>query len=195
MKLINIDNITTYVPESYADCVTLIRSDFQRYLGKRIGSVLKLWCYHFKDPGMGFLFYFRLSQYKGPLYLYWRLRMEKYKRKYCLQIPRSIACGRGLYLGHGMCMAINASAVIGSNVNLGQFLTIGTNKGSAAHIADNCYIGPSVCLVEDVHIGEGAVVGAGAVVTRDVPAGCSVAGVPAKIISENCGYTPTRMAD
>lgn len=51
-------------------------------------------------------------------------------------------------------------------------------------IGDNVYIGPSVCIVENVSIGDNATIGAGAVVVKDVPANATVAGVPAKVISE-----------
>jgi len=39
-----------------------------------------------------------------------------------------------------------------------------------------------VIVLDSVHIGEGAVIGAGAVVTRDIPANAIVAGVPAKVV-------------
>ena len=61
------------------------------------------------------------------------------------------------------------------------------NKGKAATIEDDVYIAPSVCLVEDVVIGRGSVVGAGSVVTEDVPPQSIVVGVPAKIIKR---YNP-----
>lgn len=41
----------------------------------------------------------------------------------------------------------------------------------------------SVCIVRGVTIGEGATIGAGAVVVDDVPAGATVAGVPARVVS------------
>lgn len=54
----------------------------------------------------------------------------------------------------------------------------------AATIGDCVYIGPSVCIVEDVKIGDRATIGAGAVVVKDVAAGSTVAGNPAHVISE-----------
>lgn len=78
---------------------------------------------------------------------------------------------------------MNPTAKIGNNCNLSQFTTIGANEGKAAVIGDNVYIGPSVCLVENVIIGDNVTIGAGAVVVKDVPDDATVAGVPAKIIS------------
>ncbi|MCB2129760.1 MAG: acyltransferase [Rhodobacteraceae bacterium] len=49
-------------------------------------------------------------------------------------------------------------------------------------IGPDCWIGARAILTAGVTIGEGAVIGAGSVVTKDVPAGCIAAGVPAKVI-------------
>lgn len=73
--------------------------------------------------------------------------------------------------------------VIGNNVNISQFLNIGSNGATPAVIGDNVWIGPSVCLVENVHIGNNSVIATGAVVTKDVPDNVTVAGVPAKVIT------------
>jgi acetyltransferase-like isoleucine patch superfamily enzyme len=52
-------------------------------------------------------------------------------------------------------------------------------------IKDNVWIGMNCVILKGVIIGEGAVIAAGSVVTKSVPAGCLVAGVPAKVIKEN----------
>lgn len=52
-------------------------------------------------------------------------------------------------------------------------------------IGDNVWIGAGSIILKGVHIGEGSMIAAGAVVTRDVPAHCVVGGVPAKVIKEN----------
>ena len=86
--------------------------------------------------------------------------------------------------GHGICMVVSQHTVIGNNVNLSQFINIGTNRGEGATIGDNVYIGPQACIVGKVHIGDGSNIGAGAVVVKDVPPGTTVGGVPARVISD-----------
>ncbi len=190
MKFVDVEGIIIPNPESYKDCIELIRSDYFRVFGRRISSTLKLWLLHFKSPSLGFLFYYRLCKYRGIFWPYLRLRMEKYKRKYAFQIPLAARIGYGLYLGHDTGVIINGSAVIGNNVNLSQFTTIGSLKSNAATIEDEVYIGPSVCIVEDIRIGKRAMIGAGAVVTHDIPAGSSAAGVPARVVNPDADYSP-----
>jgi len=49
-------------------------------------------------------------------------------------------------------------------------------------IGDNVWVGMNCIILKGVHIGKNAVIGAGSVVTRDIPADCVAAGVPAKVI-------------
>lgn len=51
-------------------------------------------------------------------------------------------------------------------------------------IGDNCYIGPGVKIVKPVKIRNNVVIGANAVVNKDIPDDCMVAGMPAKIIKK-----------
>lgn len=103
--------------------------------------------------------------------------------KYGIQIPRTTKIGYGFYIGHGVGIVINGGTVIGNNVNISQFLSIGTNNRTPATIGDNVYIGPHVSIIEDVKIGSNSTIGAGSVVIKDVPEDVTVAGVPAKVIA------------
>lgn len=58
------------------------------------------------------------------------------------------------------------------------------------YIGQNCFIGARSLILPGVRIGDGAVVGAGSVVVKDVPPGCVVAGNPAQIVRENIEVGP-----
>jgi acetyltransferase-like isoleucine patch superfamily enzyme len=61
-------------------------------------------------------------------------------------------------------------------------------------IEDNVLVGANAVVIEGVHVGEGAVVAAGAIVTKDVPAHTVVAGVPARVIKEIDAKTEAKTA-
>ncbi|GAB3595891.1 Serine acetyltransferase [Corynebacterium faecale] len=115
--------------------------------------------------------------------------------KFNSRIPYQAVIGEGTELGvGGIGVAIHPRAVIGRGCTIGQNSTIG---GRSRHqmnfeVGDNVYIGPGAKCVGG-KIGSNVVVGANAVVTKEVPDNVVVAGVPAKIISRNVedyrGYT------
>lgn len=107
------------------------------------------------------------------------------RTKIRIQIPREVRVGYGLYIGHGGPIIVNPTAIIGDNCNLSQFTTIGSNEGQAAIIGDNTYIGPNVCIVENVRIGNKVTIGAGSVVTKDIPDNATAVGNYAKVINYN----------
>ena len=154
------------IAESYRDALLLFKTDVYRLYGGismcKIPSLILNRC-------LRFLFFFRMAQYKGwahPLFI--RIS-NHYAEKYALMIFPETRVGYGLYLGHGFNTIVNSSAVIGNNVNLSHGVTIGANNTKAAIIGDNVYIGPNVCTVGNCKLGNGATVGAGSVVTRDIP--------------------------
>lgn len=61
---------------------------------------------------------------------------------------------------------------------------LGWECGKPITLADNVWLGAGVIVCPGVIIGEDTVVGAGAVVTRDLPAGVVAAGVPARVLRE-----------
>lgn len=152
--------------------------------GKNV-TFLQLWMATWRNHSFRYNFWLRLSAHKGIFYLFCKWMLHRCAIKYGLDIPSSTLIGYGLYIGHGYGTIVNPTAIIGNNVNLSQFTTIGSNEGQAAIIGDNVYIGPSVCIVEHVIIGSDSCIGAGAVVTKDIPSGSTAAGVPAKVIGVN----------
>lgn len=65
-----------------------------------------------------------------------------------------------------------------------SFFNSTPNKRGPINIGDRAWLGSHCVILDQVNIGEGAVVAAGAVVTKDVPPFAVVGGVPAKIIGE-----------
>lgn len=163
-----------------------IASDYQRYTGKR-GGVRAILTYLLigRNHCFNYSFWLRLASRRNPLFPIALLMHKRMTTKYGVQIPRTCQIGYGFYIGHGIGIVINPGTKIGNNVNISQFLTIGSNKGTPATIGDNVYIGPNVCIVEDVKIGNNSTIGAGSVVVKDIPEGATAAGVPAKVISYN----------
>ena len=68
------------------------------------------------------------------------------------------------------------------------------------HIGSDCWFGASVTVCPGVTIGDGCVIGAGSVVTRDIPSGCFAAGVPCRVIrkltaADSMRFLPEILAD
>lgn len=117
-----------------------------------------------------------------------RLALRRLRYRMGINLPHATRIGPGLLIGHAGGIVVNAAAVIGSNCNISHGVTIGSTKGSRAGvpvIGDNVYIGPGAVLIGNIEIHDGAAIGANSVVTSDVPAGCTVAGNPARIVSTN----------
>lgn len=127
----------------------------------------------------------RLSNSGGGIAFISKRLHKRYTTKYGIQIPYNTKIGYGFYIGHGVGVVINGGTTIGNNVNISQFLSNGTNKHTPATIGNNVYIGPNVCIVEDVKIGNDTIIAAGSVVIRDIPQNSTAVGSPAKVISEN----------
>lgn len=103
-------------------------------------------------------------------------------------------------------MNVHVNASVGGEINIGKDCLFGPNVvlRTAGHkfdslnvlirkqghtisniiIDDNVWVGANAVILGGVHIGQGAIIGAGAVVTKDVPANVIVGGVPAKIIKK-----------
>ena len=142
--------------------------------------------------------------------VYWSVRMDTppYRRFSLGQhsVVESFCCINnavgdviiGDYTRIGLHNTIIGPVTIGNHVNLAQGITVtalnhnfsepgkrideqGVSTGQVV-IGDDVWIGANAVVLPNVSIGCHSVIAAGAVVTKDVPDGCVVAGVPAKII-------------
>ena len=93
--------------------------------------------------------------------------------------------GAGLYIEHGFSTIISAES-IGENCWINQQVTIGfSNKSDCPIVGDNVRIAAGAKVIGKVRIGNNSVVGANAVVVKDVPDNCTVGGVPASILRDH----------
>ncbi len=89
--------------------------------------------------------------------------------------------GGGLIIQHGFSTIINAKK-IGKNCKIFQQVTIGYNGDEQPVIGDNVVVCCGAKIIGGVKVGNNVIIGANAVVCKDIPDNVVVAGVPAKII-------------
>jgi acetyltransferase-like isoleucine patch superfamily enzyme len=105
-----------------------------------------------------------------------------------------IEIGSQTFINYGTSIAARASVKIGSYCLLGHYTFVMDNnqhgmirrwdlpQSEPVIIEDHVWIGSKTVILPGVHIGSRAVVGAGSVVTKDIPPRCVAAGNPARVI-------------
>ena len=139
-------------------------------------------------PGVWALGFHRLSHWlwEGRLYLLARLVNHFSRFVTAIDIHPGARIGERFFLDHGFSV-IGETAEIGDDVTIYQSVTLGgTNPtagiGGKRHptLRNGVVIGSGAQVLGPIEVGEGARVGANAVVTRDVPPNVSVVGIPAR---------------
>jgi len=104
-----------------------------------------------------------------------------------ISLPAQCEIGDGIYIGHYGSIILEAQARIGHNCSLAQNVTIGTAPSSegpgAPTIGNRVFIGAHSVIVGSITVGDDAVICAGSVVNKTVPARAVVMGNPARVVS------------
>lgn len=158
-----------------------------------------------------YTFYLKHSEFpKGSIPLwraaYWRARGAKIgngsKISFNVQIenPQKITIGTSTIIAHDTILDGRAGLTIGNDVLVGfhsKLLTLTHNfsdpsilirkqgfSGDPIQLGNDVWIGTSVIILPGIKISDGSIIGAGSVVTKDVPPYVIVGGSPAKIIGK-----------
>jgi serine O-acetyltransferase len=115
----------------------------------------------------------------APLF---RLRAVRLGELLGFTVPMHVT-GPGFSIAHAGTVTISHLASVGRNCRIHTDVCIGEVEEAAPVIGDNVWIGPGAKIFGPVTVGDGAVIGANAVVLEDVPAGATVGGIPARVVS------------
>ena len=104
-----------------------------------------------------------------------------------IEIHPGATIGRRFFIDHGMGVVIGETAEVGDDVTLYHGVTLGGtswNKGKRHPTLENgVVVGAGAKVLGPVVVGEGARIGSNSVVTKPVPAGATVVGIPGRVIN------------
>ena len=113
---------------------------------------------------------------------------------FSVDIHPAAKIGEGIMLDHATGIVIGETTIVENNVSIMQSVTLGgTGKDNGDRhpkVRAGVLISAGAKILGNIEIGEGAKVGAGSVVLKDVDAHTTVAGVPAKIVGKPMSSTP-----
>lgn len=167
--------------------IFLIRDFFELYISNYIVSYIPIW-------GLRRCYYKLMRMKIGK---HSQINMSLYS--FC---PWKINIGSNTHINHGCFLDGRGGIRIGNNVSISHNVSILTgshdiqsadfqSRFRPVELGDYVWIGVNATILSGTHIGQGSVIAAGAVVTKDVPPYSIVGGIPAQIIAkrtENLNY-------
>ena len=122
---------------------------------------------------------------RAPLSILYRVMYRRVRNVYGIELPYSVELGRNVIFEHQGAVVIHGCAKIGDGCIIRQGVTIGNRTLDkpleAPTLGQNVNVGAGAKILGGLTIGDDAVIGANAVVLKDVPAGALAVGVPATI--------------
>lgn len=135
---------------------------------------------------------------RAPLSIVYRAMFRHVRNVYGIELPYSAKVGRRVIFEHQHGIVVHGNCVIGDDSIVRQGVTLG-NKSldrpfDAPVLGSRVNVGAGAKILGAVRIGDGAAIGANAVVLSDVPAGAIAVGIPAKVVRGG-GETAGKAAD
>ncbi|NMG10780.1 serine O-acetyltransferase [Brasilonema sp. UFV-L1] len=143
-----------------------------------------LFCY----PGLQALILYRLAHWLHIIGIPFIPRLISHIARFFtgVEIHPGAAIGNSVFIDHGMGVVIGETAIVGDYTLIYQGVTLGgTGKECGKRhptVGENVVVGAGSKVLGNIQIGNNVRIGAGSVVLRDVPADCTVVGVPGRII-------------
>ncbi|MBF2026926.1 MAG: serine acetyltransferase [Oscillatoriales cyanobacterium C42_A2020_001] len=123
---------------------------------------------------------------RAPLSVLYRMLFRKVRNTYGIELPYTTKVGRRVIIEHQSAIVIHGSCEIGDDCILRQGVTMGNRylerPFDAPKLGKRVNVGAGAKLFGAIVIGDDANIGANAVVLKDIPAGATAVGIPAKII-------------
>ena len=176
---------------NWSDCKSLIKHDLSRSTDNPTKTAaLK---FIITNASFKMSFWFRIGTFFSEercyrfLYalVFWHYKQLMYKTG--IQLPIGTQVGGGIKFYHFGDVVVNKNAIIGANASIYNGVTIGINlrpdgKAHPPVIGDNVVLCTGAKVIGNVTIGSNSVIGANAVVVKDIPENSVAAGVPAKVL-------------
>lgn len=122
-----------------------------------------------------------------PLSMVYRALYRKVRNTYGIDLPYTVKLGRRVVIEHQGAIVIHGYAEIGDDSIIRQGVTLGNRyldrPLEAPKLGARVNVGAGAKILGNVVLGDDASIGANAVVLKDVPAGKTAVGIPAKIIN------------
>lgn len=123
---------------------------------------------------------------RAPFSLLYRYLYRHVRNCYGIELPYTVELGRRVVVEHQSGIFVHGSCRIGDDCVLRQGVTLGNRReeepAAVPMLGNRVVIGAGAKIIGRVFIGDGAQIGANAVVLKNVPAGALAVGVPAKIV-------------
>lgn len=168
-----------------------VKTDLERNSFKK-ATIINFIIFYLKSLIFRYLYWYRVLSYakmsKNPILKgLARYKTRRLRIKTGFQFADA-TIGPGMRIQHTGTIVIHPDTIIGSNLTLVTEIVIGQkfpNISPKTVIGDNVYLGSGVKIIGSLNIGNNVIIGANAVVLKDLPADSTAVGIPAKVVKSN----------